>query len=53
MKTPFLIGRIIFGGFFLHKGISHVTERREMAKLHGVEVSAVRRNSPSPFRPFL
>lgn len=23
MKTPFLIGRILFGGFFLYSGINH------------------------------
>ena len=31
MKTPFLIGRIIFGGFFLSSGISHLQKRKEMA----------------------
>ena len=32
MKTPFLIGRIVFGGFFLYNGIHHLMERRELAK---------------------
>jgi uncharacterized membrane protein YphA (DoxX/SURF4 family) len=32
MKAPFLIGRILFGGFFLNSGISHLRERKEMAK---------------------
>jgi putative oxidoreductase len=31
MKAPFLIGRIIFGGFFLSGGISHLQKRKEMA----------------------
>jgi putative oxidoreductase len=31
MKAPFLIGRIIFGGFFLSSGISHLQKRKEMA----------------------
>ncbi len=32
MKAPFLIGRILFGGFFLNSGISHLRERKKMAK---------------------
>jgi putative oxidoreductase len=31
MKTPFLIGRILFGGFFLYNGINHMRNRKEMA----------------------
>ncbi len=31
MKAPFLIGRIIFGGFFLYNGIHHLMERKNMA----------------------
>ncbi len=31
MKTPFLIGRILFGGFFLYSGISHLRNRKQMA----------------------
>lgn len=31
MKTPFLIGRILFGGFFLYNGIHHLLERKNMA----------------------
>lgn len=31
MKTPFLIGRILFGGFFLYNGINHLRERKNMA----------------------
>ena len=31
MKTPFLIGRILFGGFFLYNGVHHLMERKNMA----------------------
>jgi uncharacterized membrane protein YphA (DoxX/SURF4 family) len=31
MKAPFLIGRIVFGGFFLYNGINHLREARSMA----------------------
>lgn len=32
MKTPFLIGRLIFGGFFLYNGINHLKNRKAMAQ---------------------
>ena len=32
MKAPFLLGRLIFGGFFLYNGINHFKERRNMVK---------------------
>jgi uncharacterized membrane protein YphA (DoxX/SURF4 family) len=31
MKIPFLIGRLVFGGFFLYNGIHHLKERKAMA----------------------
>ncbi|MGA8617234.1 MAG: DoxX family protein [Candidatus Sulfotelmatobacter sp.] len=31
MKAPFLIGRIVFGGFFLYNGINHLRQARSMA----------------------
>lgn len=31
MKAPFLIGRLVFGGYFLYNGINHLRNRREMA----------------------
>jgi putative oxidoreductase len=31
MKAPFLIGRILFGGYFLYNGINHLVERKNMA----------------------
>lgn len=31
MKAPFLIGRLIFGGFFLYSGINHLMNRKQMA----------------------
>lgn len=39
MKAPFLIGRIVFGGFFLYSGINHLLKADEMspyAKSKGV-----------------
>ena len=32
MKVPFLLGRLIFGGFFLYNGINHFQHRKEMAQ---------------------
>ena len=31
MKVPFLIGRLVFGGFFLYNGIHHLQERKMLA----------------------
>lgn len=35
MKAPFLIGRLLFGGFFLQAGIHHFKEREAMAQYAG------------------
>jgi putative oxidoreductase len=32
MKTPFLLGRLIFGGFFLYNGINHLKELESLSK---------------------
>jgi len=32
MKTVFIIGRVIFGGYFLYNGINHFKERRKLAQ---------------------
>ena len=32
MKAAFLLGRMIFGGFFLYGGIHHIQERKSMAQ---------------------
>ena len=32
MKAPFLLGRLIFGGFFLYNGINHFKQRKAMAQ---------------------
>ena len=32
METPFLIGRLLFAGFFINSGISHLQKRKEMAE---------------------
>jgi putative oxidoreductase len=31
MKAPFLIGRLLFGGFFLYNGINHLKQRKTLA----------------------
>lgn len=31
MKAPFLIGRLLFGGFFILSGINHLRNRKQMA----------------------
>lgn len=31
MKAPFLIGRILFGGFFIYSGIDHLRRAEQMA----------------------
>jgi hypothetical protein len=45
MKAPFLIGRIIFGGFFLYSGIHHLLKDKEMAPYAGSN------NVPAPNSP--
>jgi uncharacterized membrane protein YphA (DoxX/SURF4 family) len=42
MKIPFLIGRIVFGGFFLYNGINHFRNRRGLAQY------ARAKNAPAP-----
>jgi putative oxidoreductase len=37
MKTPFLIGRILFGGFFLYNGINHLVKHKSMAEYAGAK----------------
>jgi putative oxidoreductase len=32
MKIPFLIGRLVFGGFFLYNGINHFKQRKPMSQ---------------------
>jgi putative oxidoreductase len=32
MKTPFLLGRVLFGGFFLYSGINHIVNRKSFAQ---------------------
>jgi putative oxidoreductase len=31
MKAPFLLGRIVFGGYFLYNGINHLRQAKSMA----------------------
>lgn len=35
MKTAFVIGRVLFGGFFLYNGINHFRKREELAQYAG------------------
>jgi len=37
MKAAFLIGRIVFGGFFLYNGINHLRQHKTMAKYAGAK----------------
>ena len=37
MKAAFLLGRFIFGGFFLYNGINHFKQRRSLAKYAGAK----------------
>lgn len=32
MKAPFLLGRLLFGGFFIYNGINHFRQARTMAQ---------------------
>lgn len=32
MKIPFLLGRLVFGGFFLYNGIHHFQDRKTLAQ---------------------
>ena len=35
MKAPFMLGRILFGGFFLYNGIEHLLKSKDMAPYAG------------------
>lgn len=35
MKTAFLIGRLMFGGYFLYNGINHFLKREQLAQYAG------------------
>jgi uncharacterized membrane protein YphA (DoxX/SURF4 family) len=37
MKFPFLLGRLVFGGFFLYNGINHFIQRDGMAQYAGAK----------------
>jgi putative oxidoreductase len=32
MKAPFLIGRLLFGGFFLYNGINHFKQQKQLSQ---------------------
>ncbi len=42
MKAPFLLGRLMFGGYFLYSGIHHFLERKSLAQY------AASKNVPLP-----
>lgn len=42
MKAVFLLGRVIFGGFFLYNGINHFKQRQGLAQYAGAK------NVPNP-----
>lgn len=42
MRIPFLIGRILFGGFFVSSGVNHLRQTRQMAQY------AASKNVPKP-----
>ena len=42
MKAPFLIGRILFGGFFLYNGINHLKQYKNLSQY------AAAKNVPMP-----
>jgi len=35
MKAAFLIGRLVFGGFFLYNGINHLKQRKQLGQYAG------------------
>ncbi len=37
MRVPFLLGRILFGGFFLYHGINHFRNRKALAQYAGAK----------------
>lgn len=37
MKVPFLIGRVLLGGFFLYNGVNHFQRRRALAQYAGAK----------------
>lgn len=37
MKAPFLIGRLLFGGYFLYNGINHFRQTRMLAQYAGAK----------------
>jgi putative oxidoreductase len=37
MKTAFLLGRLVFGGFFIYSGVHHFQEKKKMAQYAGAK----------------
>jgi putative oxidoreductase len=41
MKTPFLIGRLLFGGFFVFSGINHFKQHKMLSQYAGAKKVAI------------
>jgi putative oxidoreductase len=37
MKAAFLIGRLVFGGFFLYNGINHIKQHKNLSQYAGLK----------------
>jgi len=48
MKAPLLIGRLLFGGYFLYSGINHFRERNKNMALLGGAVALMGVEGPWP-----
>jgi putative oxidoreductase len=59
MKALFLIGRIVFGGFFLYNGINHFKQKDGLAQYAGAknvpypDVAVVAAGAALPFDAYL
>jgi len=47
-KTAFLLGRIMFGGFFLYNGINHLRQRKNLAQFGENFATFARIDSKNP-----
>ncbi|MFL6354158.1 MAG: DoxX family membrane protein [Bryobacteraceae bacterium] len=37
MKAAFLLGRLVFGGFFLYNGINHIKQHKQLSQYAGLK----------------
>src|SRR5438270_817699 len=52
MKAPFLIGRLIFGGYFIYNGINHFKQTETIAQYAGAKKVPRRAGTPVLHRFF-